>query len=103
MDKMDLESRANIFKELGNSIRLSIVKELIKYGDTGMSVGELKNFLQIPASTLTHHLAALQSVNLISRKKKGTTLYCISNIALIQESAEFLIANCCINQTGNCR
>ena len=62
---MDIESAASALKELGHQTRLAIYKQLVKAGSTGMSVGELQKRIEIPASTLSHHLSALMSVGLI--------------------------------------
>ncbi|ELD7994249.1 helix-turn-helix transcriptional regulator, partial [Citrobacter freundii] len=41
--------------------RLSIYRELVRAGHEGLPVGELQKHLEIPASTLSHHLSALIS------------------------------------------
>lgn len=64
---MDLNTAANALRELGHPTRLSIYRELVRAGHEGLPVGELQKHLEIPASTLSHHLSALISAGLISR------------------------------------
>ncbi len=55
---MDLNTAANALRELGHPTRLSIYRELVRAGHEGLPVGELQKHLEIPASTLSHHLSA---------------------------------------------
>lgn len=95
---MDIQAVAQIFKELGHPTRLMIVKELVKYGTQGGSVGELQKILEIPHSTLSHHLSALVSVGLIIQERQGTTLRCKAQVGLIKQLTQFLLAECCIKE-----
>jgi DNA-binding transcriptional ArsR family regulator len=52
---------AALRSQLGNITRLKIVRELVRAGDSGMPVGEIRNVLDIPNSTLSHHLSRLKS------------------------------------------
>jgi len=92
----DIDKYANIFKELGHPIRLKIVKEVIKYGKKGVSVGELQKTLNIPNSTLSHHIAALVSVLIIKQKREGRILRCILELDRIKDIMDFLTKECCI-------
>ncbi len=60
---MDLNTAANALRELGHPTRLSIYRELVRAGHEGLPVGELQKHLEIPASTLSHHLSALISAD----------------------------------------
>ena len=55
---MDLNTAANALRELGHPTRLSIYRELVRAGHEGLPVGELQKHLEIPASTLSHHLSS---------------------------------------------
>lgn len=62
---MELSKAADTLKELGHPTRLSVYRELVKAGHEGLPVGELQKRLEIPASTLSHHLSSLISVSLV--------------------------------------
>lgn len=70
---MDLNTAANALRELGHPTRLSIYRELVRAGHEGLPVGELQKHLEIPASTLSHHLSALISAGLISQERQSRT------------------------------
>lgn len=97
----DIDKFAKIFKELGHPVRLKIIKELIKYGSQGISVGELQKVLIIPSSTLTHHLSALISVSLIIQKREGRMLLCILKLNQLEQVIAFLTKECCTHQIKN--
>ncbi|MGX3944204.1 ArsR/SmtB family transcription factor [Escherichia coli] len=92
---MNIESAASALKELGHQTRLAIYKELVKAGPIGMPVGELQKRIEIPASTLSHHLSALMSVGLIKQERQGRTLFCHSRYEQLEELMAFLIEECC--------
>ncbi|HBZ8836009.1 TPA: helix-turn-helix transcriptional regulator [Citrobacter farmeri] len=71
---MDLNTAANALRELGHPTRLSIYRELVRAGHEGLPVGELQKHLEIPASTLSHHLSALISAGLISQERQSGVL-----------------------------
>lgn len=92
---MEIKQAAAVLKELGHPIRLTIIKELIKYSKNGLAVGELQKILQIPNSTLSHHISSLVSAGLVEQKRDKTTLFCISNNKLVHAVSVFLLEECC--------
>ena len=94
---MKIDKAANALKELGHPTRLMIFKYLVKGGDKGLPVGVLQKELQIPHSTLSHHVAKLISVGLISQKREGRTLWCIPNYTQLNDLIDYLKDECCIN------
>ena len=59
---MDIKNAAKALKELGHPTRLMIFKRLVKAGHKGIPVGDIQKDLDIPHSTLTHHISSLISV-----------------------------------------
>lgn len=92
---MDLENAAHRCAELGNITRLSIFRLLVKAGKEGLPVGEVQNHLNIPGSTLTHHLQRLVKVGLIRQRRQSRVLYCIAQMDAINELAGYLLSECC--------
>ncbi len=97
---MELETIASALKELGHPKRLSIYKLLVKSGLEGMPVGSLKEALDIPGSTLNHHISSLMSVGLVKQVRQGRTLICISQYEVLEDIIEFLQDECCVQGTG---
>ena len=95
---MQLEEVAKALKELGHPTRLFIFKHLVKAGEQGLSVGDLQKQLAIPASTLSHHIAALVSVGLVKQNRESRTLLCVSQYEVLEEIIIFLREECCMNR-----
>ncbi len=93
---MQIETIASALKELGHPTRLGIYRHLVKAGDCGVPVGDIQRALQIPASTLSHHISALVSVGLIKQVRDGRTLYCKAQYALLESIIAFLMEECCL-------
>lgn len=95
---MNIDSIAKALKELGHSTRLSIYKYVIRAGHQGITVGDLQNKLNIPGSTLSHHISSLASANLISQRREGRTLYCVAEYNKLQSVISFLQTECCADE-----
>lgn len=92
---MDINSAAAAFRELGHPVRLGIYRELVRAGHDGLPVGSLQEKLAIPASTLSHHISALMSVDLIRQLRQGRVLYCQPQFARLEELMTFMVKECC--------
>lgn len=93
--KLDYDTAAAMLSQLGNITRLKIVRELVRAGEAGMPVGEIRNNLDIPNSTLSHHLSHLRGVGLIRQEREGTVLRCFVHYAYINGIVSFLTEECC--------
>ena len=92
---VSLEQAAATFSQLGNETRLSIVRLLVRAADTGLTVGELQRALDIPASTLSHHLQHLRSAGLMDQQRQGNVLRCRVNMEILRAVAGYLVTECC--------
>ncbi len=92
---MNTELVAKAFKELGHPSRLSIFRHLVKAGPQGMPVGDIKQVLDIPNSTLSHHISALVAAGLVRQHRQGTTLFCIPIYETLDGLMAFLVEDCC--------
>jgi DNA-binding transcriptional ArsR family regulator len=93
--KLDYDTAASLLSQLGNITRLKIVRELVRAGEGGMPVGEIRNILDIPNSTLSHHLSHLRSVGLVRQEREGTVLRCFVDYDHIDGIVSFLTEECC--------
>lgn len=91
----NLEDYAKMLKELGHPARLAIYKRLSRSGTAGKPVGDLQKELDIPSSTLSHHISALVSVSLIAQRREGRTLYCTAQFNQFETLLCFLYDECC--------
>ncbi|MCX7319421.1 MAG: helix-turn-helix domain-containing protein [Hyphomicrobiales bacterium] len=95
---MKIEDAARKLEALGNPTRLRIYRVLVRAGQAGMPVGRLQDKLKIPASTLSHHIKTLVSVDLISQLRESTTLVCHARYANMQGLVDFLVEECCVDE-----
>jgi DNA-binding transcriptional ArsR family regulator len=86
---------ADMFAALGTDSRLRILRLLLQAHPTGMAAGEIQAELQIPASTLSHHLERLRAHDLLTVRREGTFLWYAANTITLEELLGFLLAECC--------
>lgn len=61
----------------------------------GLVVGEIQEELEIPNSTLSHHLDKLKNEGLVEVRRESTFLRYTANTDALQELLQFLYAECC--------
>ena len=86
---------ADMFAALGTEVRLQILRLLLSAHPDGMVVGEIQSELDIPPSTLSHHLERLRSEGLASVQRESTFLRYTADTAALEELLGFLFAECC--------
>jgi DNA-binding transcriptional ArsR family regulator len=86
---------ADVFSALGTESRLRILRLLLSAHPEGMVVSDIQAELQIPASTLSHHLDRLRADDLVTVRREGTFLWYAANTVALQELLGFLFAECC--------
>jgi ArsR family transcriptional regulator, arsenate/arsenite/antimonite-responsive transcriptional repressor len=84
-----------MFSALGTEPRLQIMRLLLSAHPEGLVVGEIQSELDIPNSTLSHHVEKLKTEGLIKVQREGTFLRCLANTDALQELLQFLYAECC--------
>ena len=91
----DVPRYADMLSAMGTEPRLRIMRLLLSAHPSGMVVGEIGAELEIPSSTLSHHLEKLKNEDLVSVRRDGTFLWYSANAAALQELLRFLYAECC--------
>jgi DNA-binding transcriptional ArsR family regulator len=97
-DKKNLENvirYADRFAAMGTEARLRIMQLLLAAHPEGMVVGDVQAELEIPNSTLSHHLEKLKNEGLVNVRREGTFLRYTANTEALQELLQFLYAECC--------
>lgn len=97
---MEIETAASQLEALGNATRLTIYRTLVRAGQNGLPVGKLQLRLDIPASTLSHHVKKLVDVGLVSQERQATTLICRANYASMNGLIGYLADECCADADG---
>lgn len=86
---------ADMFSAMGTEARLRIMQLLLSAHPEGLVVGEIQEELDIPNSTLSHHLDKLKNEALVEVKRESTFLRYTANTEALQELLQFLYAECC--------
>jgi DNA-binding transcriptional ArsR family regulator len=84
-----------MFSAMGTEPRLRIMRLLLAAHPEGLVVGDIAGELEIPASTLSHHLEKLKNEELVRVRREGTYLWYSANTDALQELLGFLYAECC--------
>lgn len=102
MTGMNEKNLVKILAELGHETRLSIFRLVIKYGDSGISVGEVGRQLEIAPSTLNFHLSRLVEAQIIKQNKQGRSIYCVAAVDVLNSAMDLLTAECCSEAACGC-
>lgn len=86
---------ADMLSAMGTEPRLRIMQLLLSAHPNGMVVGDIGGELDIPNSTLSHHLEKLKNEGLVNVRREGTFLWYSANASGLQELLAFLYAECC--------
>lgn len=84
-----------MFSAMGTEARLRIMQLLLSAHPDGLVVGEIQEELDIPNSTLSHHLDKLKNEDLVKVQRESTFLRYTANTEALQELLQFLYAECC--------
>src|ERR1041385_3087135 len=86
---------ADMFSAMGTEARLRIMQLLLSAHPDGLVVSEIQQELDIPNSTLSHHLDKLKAEDLVRVRRESTFLHYTANTEALQELLQFLYAECC--------
>ena len=101
---MKLEIASRQLEALGNPVRLSVYRLLVRAGAEGLPVGAVQDRLGVAASTLSHHLKRLVEAGLVTQERQGTTLLCRAHFPAMSALIGYLSDECCAdgNATAAC-
>ena len=86
---------ADMFSAMGTEARLRIMQLLLTAHPEGLVVSEIQEELDIPNSTLSHHLDKLKSEGLVQVRRESTFLRYTADTEALQQLLQFLYAECC--------
>lgn len=86
---------ADMFSAMGTEPRLRIMQLLLSAHPEGLVVNQIQDDLEIPSSTLSHHLDKLRNEDLVEVQRQGTFLRYTANTEALREILQFLYAECC--------
>ena len=86
---------ADMLSAMGAEPRLRIMRLLLTAHPDGLVVGDIQSELEIPSSTLSHHLEKLRQEELVKVRRESTFLRYTANTQALEELLQFLYAECC--------
>jgi ArsR family transcriptional regulator, arsenate/arsenite/antimonite-responsive transcriptional repressor / arsenate reductase (thioredoxin) len=93
----DATQYADIFAALGSEPRLEIMRLLFAAYPDALTVGALQAQLEIPHSTLSHHLEKLRVEALVDVKRDRQFLCYSANINTVEDLLSFLCNGCSVS------
>jgi DNA-binding transcriptional ArsR family regulator len=89
------QQAADALAALGNRTRLRLFKALVRAGRAGANVGTLQRLLDVPATTLAHHLGTLAAAGLVAQERRGREVICTANFEAVNAVIDYVKAECC--------
>ncbi len=100
--KPKLDHHAEQLSALGHPARLGILRYVVQAGEEGAAAGDIQSHLDIPPSTLSHHLDRLASTGLLNGRRSGTFIYYAADFAALRALTDYLWEDCCKRGKGCC-
>ncbi|CUX79658.1 MAG: ArsR family transcriptional regulator [Roseibaca calidilacus] len=89
------DSAAIALAALGHAARLNVFRLLVRAGPDGLLVGEIAAHLDMPLSTLAHHLRSLKDAGLIAQTRHGREVRTSARTDELRHVLDFLLTDCC--------
>src|SRR5690242_3105768 len=90
-----LERHAEQLGALGHPIRLKILRFVVQAGNDGAAAGDIQGHVDLPASTLSHHLKRLLDSGLLTSRTEGTFHYYSATYPTLRALTDYVWEDCC--------
>ena len=90
-----LDRHAAQLSALGHPVRLRILRFVVQAGANGAAAGDIQSRVDLPASTLSHHLKRLVDASVMTTRLQGTFHYYAANYEALRALTDFLWEDCC--------
>jgi DNA-binding transcriptional ArsR family regulator len=97
-----LERHAEQMAALGSPVRLAILRHVVQSGARGSVVGDLQSKLDVPWSTLSHHIDRLSSAGLLQARPEGRYIYYAADYEALRTLTDYIWEDCCKGGTSCC-
>ena len=90
-----LERHAEQLSALGHPVRLKVLRYVVQGGSGGTSAGDIQLHVDLPASTLSHHLKRLVDAGLLASRTEGTFHYYSADYGTLRSLTDYVWEDCC--------
>jgi DNA-binding transcriptional ArsR family regulator len=96
------EHYAELLAALGHPARLEVLRFVVQAGADGAAAGEIQAHLDVPASTLSHHLKRLLDAGLLKARLESNFHYYAAEYGAIRALTDYLWEDCCKRGKPGC-
>jgi ArsR family transcriptional regulator len=98
-----IERHADELAALGHVARLSILRVVVQAGPEGTTTTALQERLDIPWTTLNHHIARLVGAGVVAARREGKSVFHTANYVALRALTDFLWEDCCKSGKGTAK
>lgn len=98
---MEIRETVDKLAALAQETRLKIFRLLVISGPEGLNAGAIAAALDVPASTLSFHIAHLVRAGLVDARQESRFIFYTANFPAMDDMLAFLTDNCCQGE-GQC-
>ena len=99
---MKLERHAEQLSALGHPVRLKVLRFVVQAGPEGAAAGEIQVHVDMPPSTLSHHLKRLVDAGLLTTRLESTFHYYSADYGSLKALTDYVWEDCCKRGTKSC-
>ena len=97
-----LDRHAEQLAALGHPVRLAILRYVVQGGAEGASAGDIQAQVDVPASTLSHHLKRLVDAGLMATRGEGTFHFYSADFTALRALTDYVWEDCCKRGKSTC-
>ena len=97
-----LDHHAEQLSALGHPVRLKILRFVVQAGPDGSAAGDIQIHVDVPASTLSHHLKRLVDAGVLSTRLDGTFHFYAADYTALRGLTDYLWEDCCKRGKAGC-
>lgn len=92
---MENKAAVTALSALAHDSRLAVFRLLVEAGPDGMSAGDIRERLGLPASSLSFHLKELSHAGLVRSEQRSRFVIYSADFDAMSALVAFLTENCC--------
>jgi ArsR family transcriptional regulator len=97
-----LDRHAEQLAALGHPVRLAVLRYVVQGGAEGASAGDIQAQVDVPASTLSHHLKRLVDAGLMKTRGEGTFHFYSADFTSLRALTDYVWEDCCKRGKSTC-
>lgn len=99
---MDSNAALDALSALAQPTRLDAFRLLIRHAPGGLPAGEVARLLDVPANTLSNHIAILARAGLVTAERQSRVIRYRADIDGLRSVILFLAKDCCAGNPAMC-